>query len=98
MFSVRYGLDQLPFVYTLEDAILNLCHCCFCPFLSLKSGIDQLLTQGTWVWLADHDLDVPGEAQITVYSGRGILSESQGPVWMIGTACKFKLSLDLRVG
>ena len=24
---------------------------------------------------------------ITVYSGRGILSESQGPVWMIGTAC-----------
>jgi hypothetical protein len=41
--------------------------------------------EGTWVWLADHDLDIVGEAQITVYSGRGILSESQGPVWMIGT-------------
>jgi len=44
------------------------------------------MSQGTWVWLADHDLDLKGEGQITVYAGRGILSESQGPVWMIGTA------------
>jgi len=41
--------------------------------------------EGLWVWLADHDLDGHNE-QITVYSGRGILSESRGPVWMIGTA------------
>ena len=34
----------------------------------------------------DHDLDDPAEGRITVYSGRGILSESAGPVWMIGTA------------
>ncbi|KAA1476062.1 beta-1,3-glucanase [Dentipellis sp. KUC8613] len=40
--------------------------------------------EGLWVWLADHDVD--GGAQITAYSGRGIHSESQGPVWMIGTA------------
>ena len=38
------------------------------------------------MWLADHDLDIPGEGQIKVYSGRGILSESQGPVWLIGTS------------
>lgn len=31
-----------------------------------------------------------GEEQITVYSGRGILSQSKGPVWMIGTACKWR--------
>jgi len=37
------------------------------------------------VWLADHDLDIAGEAQISLYSGRGIYSESQGPVWMVGT-------------
>ena len=49
--------------------------------------VPSLWLQGTWVWLADHDLDLVGEQQITVYSGRGILSESQGPVWMIGTAC-----------
>ncbi|PIL24167.1 hypothetical protein GSI_13920 [Ganoderma sinense ZZ0214-1] len=41
--------------------------------------------EGTWVWTADHDLDSGGSLQITAFSGRGILSESQGPVWMIGT-------------
>jgi glucan 1,3-beta-glucosidase len=36
------------------------------------------------VWLADHDLD--GNAQLaSLWSGRGILSKSAGPVWMIGT-------------
>ncbi|KAJ3741791.1 exo-beta-1,3-glucanase [Lentinula detonsa] len=40
----------------------------------------------TWVWLADHDLDGDGYTQITLYSGRGIYSESAGPVWMIGAA------------
>ncbi|KAF7338693.1 Exo-beta-1,3-glucanase [Mycena venus] len=42
--------------------------------------------EGTWVWLADHDLDSSGQSQISLFSGRGILSESAGPVWMIGTA------------
>ncbi|KAJ7722998.1 exo-beta-1,3-glucanase [Mycena maculata] len=42
--------------------------------------------EGTWVWLADHELDGPGSAQVSLYSGRGILSESAGPVWMIGTS------------
>ena len=37
------------------------------------------------MWLADHDLDIAGEVQISLYSGRGIYSESQGPVWMVGT-------------
>lgn len=43
------------------------------------------LVQGTWAWLADHNLDGDGVTQITVYSGRGILSQSLGPVWLIGT-------------
>lgn len=38
-----------------------------------------------WVWLADHDLDAGGSPQISLFSGRGLLSESQGPVWLIGT-------------
>lgn len=42
--------------------------------------------QGTWVWTADHDLDASG--QTAVFTGRGILSESAGPVWFIGT-CKY---------
>lgn len=44
-----------------------------------------LALQGTWVWLADHDLDGDGSSQITLFSGRGILSESAGPVWLVGT-------------
>ncbi|KAE9406731.1 exo-beta-1,3-glucanase [Gymnopus androsaceus JB14] len=37
------------------------------------------------VWLADHDLDGDGVSQLEIFSGRGILSQSTGPVWMIGT-------------
>ncbi|THG99218.1 hypothetical protein EW026_g3098 [Hermanssonia centrifuga] len=40
--------------------------------------------EGSWLWLADHDLD--GGEQLTLWAGRGLLSESQGPVWLIGTA------------
>lgn len=56
-----------------------------------------------WVWLADHDLDSGGSPQISLWSGRGILSESQGPVWLIGTASKSQfnhlwLVVDMLVG
>lgn len=58
---------------------------CFSSFMALHltSGSTAYL-EGTWVWNADHDLD--GSDQLTIFSGRGILSESQGPVWFIGTA------------
>jgi glucan 1,3-beta-glucosidase len=46
----------------------------------------SITLQGLWAWLADHDLDGDGTTQLSLFSGRGILSESQGPVWMIGTA------------
>ena len=55
-------------------------------------------TQGAWVWLADHDLDSGGSQQTTIFSGRGILSESAGPVWLIGTGCKsFTVYLRLKL-
>jgi len=60
---------------------------CYAAFLGLRiTESASGYFEGTWVWLADHDLDDPAEGQITIYSGRGILSESEGPVWMIGTA------------
>jgi len=60
---------------------------CYAAFLGLHltSGSSAYL-EGTWVWLADHDLDGDGYTQLSLASGRGILSESAGPVWMIGTA------------
>ncbi|OSX66163.1 glycoside hydrolase family 55 protein [Postia placenta MAD-698-R-SB12] len=59
---------------------------CFAAFIGLHitSGASAYL-EGLWVWLADHDLDSSGVEQLTLWSARGILSESQGPVWMIGT-------------
>ncbi|KAH7925008.1 glycoside hydrolase family 55 protein [Leucogyrophana mollusca] len=53
--------------------------------LHLTPGSSAYL-EGTWVWTADHDLDDPLSQQTNVFTGRGILSESLGPVWMIGTA------------
>ncbi|KAF9049241.1 glycoside hydrolase family 55 protein [Hymenopellis radicata] len=52
--------------------------------LHLTAGSTAYL-EGTWVWTADHDLDGDGYSRISLYSGRGILSESSGPVWLIGT-------------
>ncbi|KAF9532307.1 exo-beta-1,3-glucanase [Crepidotus variabilis] len=60
---------------------------CFSAFLGLHlTSSSTAYLEGTWVWQADHDLDGDGSTRVTVYSGRGILSESQGPVWLIGTA------------
>ncbi|KAF7322584.1 hypothetical protein HMN09_00036900 [Mycena chlorophos] len=53
--------------------------------LHLTSSSSAYL-EGTWVWLADHDMESSAQTQISLYSGRGILSQSQGPTWLIGTA------------
>lgn len=39
-----------------------------------------------WFWTADHELDLPDHNQINIYTGRGVLIESQGPVWLYGTS------------
>lgn len=42
--------------------------------------------ENVWLWTADHELDQSDHAQIDIYNGRGMLVESQGPVWLYGTA------------
>ena len=42
--------------------------------------------ENTWFWVSDHELDRGDHNQIDIYNGRGVLVESQGPVWMYGTA------------
>lgn len=49
-----------------------------------KSGSVYLENQ--WLWVADHELDLSDHNQVTIYNGRGLLVESQGPVWMFGHA------------
>lgn len=31
------------------------------------------------------DLDDPAQGELDIYSGRGMLIESSGPVWLLGT-------------
>ncbi|KAF6765075.1 glycoside hydrolase family 55 protein [Ephemerocybe angulata] len=79
---------QYPQCPTRGGTVAN----CMAAYLALHltEGSSAYL-EGSWIWLADHDLDGSSEAQISVYAGRGILSESKGPVWMIGTAEHFVL-------
>ncbi|KAF2423797.1 pectin lyase-like protein [Tothia fuscella] len=44
------------------------------------------LIENCWFWLADHELDLADHNQIDVFNGRGVLIESQGPMWLYGTA------------
>ncbi|KAF4234129.1 hypothetical protein CNMCM6805_008835 [Aspergillus fumigatiaffinis] len=44
--------------------------------------------ENVWMWVADHDLDSPEEVQVDIFSGRGVLIESQGPSWLYGTAAE----------
>ncbi|GFF23472.1 glucan 1,3-beta-glucosidase [Aspergillus udagawae] len=42
--------------------------------------------ENAWFWTADHELDLADHNQINIYTGRGVLVESDGPVWLYGTA------------
>lgn len=53
--------------------------------------------ENVWVWTADHDLDIASQDQIDVYSGRGILIESQGPTWLYGTASEHNVLYQYQV-
>lgn len=57
----------------------------------------SLLMSNTWGWVADHELDIPGQAQIDIYNGRGVLIESQGPVWMYGTAFEHSMLYNYQI-
>ncbi len=61
---------------------------CQAAFLLLhvtKTG--SIYLENNWFWVADHDLDIPGELNINIFNGRGVFIESaEGPVWMYGTS------------
>ena len=47
--------------------------------------------ENTWFWVADHDMESQNQTQISIYSGRGTLIQSKGPVWLWGTASEHSL-------
>lgn len=42
--------------------------------------------ENTWLWVADHELDLGDHNQINVYNGRGILIEATQGTWLWGTS------------
>lgn len=44
----------------------------------------SVYVEDMWGWTADHQLDGTNEQFIS--TGRGLLIESQGPTWLVGTA------------
>ncbi|KAG9769989.1 hypothetical protein HRR80_003403 [Exophiala dermatitidis] len=42
--------------------------------------------ENCWFWVADHELDRAPHNQTDIFNGRGLLVESQGPVWLWGTS------------
>lgn len=68
---------------------------CFAAFLAVHLTCKSTAYfEGTWIWLADHDMETLNANQTTIYSGRGLLSESQGPVWLIGTGSEHHIMVN----
>jgi glucan 1,3-beta-glucosidase len=42
--------------------------------------------ENNWAWVSDHELDLGDHNQINIFNGRGMLFESQNPVWLYGSA------------
>jgi glucan 1,3-beta-glucosidase len=64
---------------------------CIAAFMSMHitAGASNIYIENAHLWTADHDADDVNlnDTQITIYTGRGLLIESQlGPIWLVGTA------------
>nr|OQO26207.1 hypothetical protein B0A51_06006 [Rachicladosporium sp. CCFEE 5018] len=60
---------------------------CYAAFLLLHlTKTASLVMSNNWGWVADHEMDLADHNQIEVYNGRGLLVESQGPVWIYGSS------------
>ncbi|KAI4722175.1 glucan 1,3-beta-glucosidase [Aureobasidium sp. EXF-10727] len=61
---------------------------CIAAYMSLHITPDAsgFYAENNWLWTADHDIDDPQLTQLTIYTGRGLLDQSDGPVWLVGTS------------
>ncbi|KAI9803893.1 MAG: hypothetical protein M1825_001773 [Sarcosagium campestre] len=46
----------------------------------------NVVIENSWLWTADHDLDNSDHGQLNIFTGRGLLLQSPGPVWLYGTS------------
>lgn len=68
---------------------------CFASFLAVHlTAQSNAYFEGTWIWLADHDFETLDANKTSIYSARGLLSESRGPVWLIGTGTEHHILVN----
>lgn len=72
------------------------CQGVFLMFHATKQS-GGILIENDWFWVADHDLEVNNQTQISIYSGRGTLIQSQGPVWLWGSASEHSIIYNYQI-
>lgn len=89
-------LTQCPATPDVVIRKANLDHDCIAAFLTvhITKFAAGLYLENNWIWTADHDVEDPQLRQITVYTGRGLLDESLGPVWLVGTAVEHHVKYE----
>ncbi|GAB7341544.1 hypothetical protein MBLNU457_7757t2 [Dothideomycetes sp. NU457] len=57
----------------------------------------SVLMSNNWGWVSDHELDLEDHLQISIYNGRGLLIESQGPNWIYGSSIEHSMLYNYQV-
>lgn len=65
--------------------------------MHVTSSASGVYLENSWLWTADHEMDIPGQTQITVFTGRGLLIESPGPVWLYGHAVEHNVMYNYQI-
>ncbi|KAI4719157.1 glycoside hydrolase family 55 protein [Aureobasidium sp. EXF-10727] len=71
---------------------------CYGAFLLLHiTRSASMYMSNNWGWVSDHEMDLLDHNQINIYNGRGVLVESQGPVWMVGTSFEHSMLYNYQI-
>ncbi|THX21005.1 glycoside hydrolase family 55 protein, partial [Aureobasidium pullulans] len=71
---------------------------CYGAFLLLHlTRSSSMYMANNWGWVSDHEMDLADHDQINLYNGRGVLVESQGPVWMLGTSFEHSMLYNYQI-
>jgi len=71
---------------------------CMGAFLLLHvSSTGSLYLENSWLWVADHELDLADHSQINIYNGRGLLIESTKPTWLYGTSVEHSVLYNYNI-
>ncbi|PHH61775.1 hypothetical protein CDD81_7986 [Ophiocordyceps australis] len=57
----------------------------------------SIYMENTWLWVADHELDIPGEDKLTIFNGRGLVLESTQGAWLYGTASEHSVLSNYQI-